>query len=592
MDISIQIAGALQAAHSAGIVHRDIKPENIIVRDDGYVKVLDFGLAKLLPQQPSSIGVEDETIRQNRTAEGLILGTVKYMSPEQAKGELVDARSDIFSFGVMLYEVIAGRTPFAGASMPETFANLINRDPEPISRHANGVPDELDRIVSKMLRKAPSERYQTMKDLLADLKDLKAESDGNRARISSQHRHDDVTAILETTSSDARRETIESAQVAQPPARSGRARWIWPAAILVLAAAAGAIALIYLRSAPTQDRVAGRSPAYDLYIRGKVKVTNVNTEDNLAAIGLLEQAVAVDPNYAEAWAALAKAYVFRSFNFAPSTEQKKLNEDAEVAVEKALALNPNLPEGHLARGLVLWTHTKRFPHEQAIQAFKRAIELNPDLDEAHQWLSAVYIHIGLFEPSAQEINKTLGINPSNTTVRLRMLAVNYYQGKYEEAISLFKTTPPDEFPANLYRMTADSLVHLGRLKEAETVIDEYLKKYASDEGGNVTSVKAVILAKEGNQNEAEAVIQQSIDIGQGFGHFHHAAYNIASANAIMNKPDEAMKWLQYAADDGFPCYPYFAIDSHLDNLRKHPRFIAFMSKLKQQWLKYKAEYAQ
>jgi tetratricopeptide (TPR) repeat protein len=141
-------------------------------------------------------------------------------------------------------------------------------------------------------------------------------------------------------------------------------------------------------------------------------------------------------------------------------------------------------------------------------------------------------------------------------------------------------------------MTADSLVHLDRLKEADTVVKDYLKNYPEDEGGNVTSLKAILLVKEGKQNEAEAAIQRATEIGKGFGHFHHAAYNIASAYALMKKPDEALKWLQIAADDGFPCYPFFEIDHHLDNIRKDPDFIAFMSKLKEQWLKYRTEYGQ
>jgi tetratricopeptide (TPR) repeat protein len=135
---------------------------------------------------------------------------------------------------------------------------------------------------------------------------------------------------------------------------------------------------------------------------------------------------------------------------------------------------------------------------------------------------------------------------------------------------------------------ATVLFRLGRPEEATKLLDDYLQKYPQDEGGVGTSVKAMILAKAGRNRDAEAAIQRSIEIGRGFGHFHHTAYNIASAYALMNQTELAIKWLQDAADDGFPCYPFFANDPNLDSLRKDERFIAFMAKLKQQWEHYQA----
>ena len=209
LDISIQIANALCTAHEAHLVHRDIKPENIMIRPDGFVKILDFGLAKLVEQK--SIGFEDVTVKQNQTAKGMILGTVKYMSPEQAKGERVDERTDVFSFGVVIYEMMAGRTPFAGDSMPETFANLINAELPPLSRFAANVPDELQRIVSKTLRKNKDERYQTMSGLLADLKSLR-ENLAFDEHLEKSHTPIDrnTTAILEATTGDANKTTAET----------------------------------------------------------------------------------------------------------------------------------------------------------------------------------------------------------------------------------------------------------------------------------------------------------------------------------------------------------------------------------------------
>lgn len=174
LDVATQIASALTAAHAAGIVHRDIKPENIMIRPDGYVKVLDFGLAKLVdPKNESVLDLEESTSRKNQTGKGLILGTVNYMSPEQAKGEMIDERTDIFSFGAVIYEIISGRTPFAGDSSLETLANLINAEPQSLSGVASDVPNNLQRIVSRTLCKDKNQRYQTMKALLADLRDLR-----------------------------------------------------------------------------------------------------------------------------------------------------------------------------------------------------------------------------------------------------------------------------------------------------------------------------------------------------------------------------------------------------------------------------------
>ncbi len=211
LDIAIQIAGALSAAHGAHLVHRDIKPENVMVRPDGYVKVLDFGLAKLVEQKNKSfIGLEDATTR-NQTAKGVILGTVNYMSPEQAKGERVDERTDIFSFGVVIYEMLAGRTPFAGDSLSETFANLINAEPQPLSGSASNVPDELKRIVAKTLRKNKDERYETMKDVLTDLKDLRENlSLENKLERSLSSDSQKATAVLQATTGDANKQTAET----------------------------------------------------------------------------------------------------------------------------------------------------------------------------------------------------------------------------------------------------------------------------------------------------------------------------------------------------------------------------------------------
>jgi serine/threonine-protein kinase len=175
LDIVVQVASALAAAHQAGIIHRDIKPENIMLRPDGIVKVLDFGLAKLTEKQSLPTDSQAATVSKKETDPGTVMGTVAYMSPEQARGRSVDARSDIFSLGVVLYEVVAGRAPFAGESSTDVLAAIIDKEPPPLLRFVDDLPQELQRIVAKCLRKECDERYQTMKDALLDLRELRDE---------------------------------------------------------------------------------------------------------------------------------------------------------------------------------------------------------------------------------------------------------------------------------------------------------------------------------------------------------------------------------------------------------------------------------
>ena len=172
LDIALQVAAALNAAHQAGIVHRDIKPENIMLRDDGLVKVLDFGLAKLTEMKSEPASPEDVTRVHIKTSPGLVMGTAAYMSPEQARGKEIDSRSDIWSLGAVIYEMLTRRIAFAGETTSDSVAAILTTDPAPLDANT---PLELQRIVKKTLQRKADERYQTIKDLQVDINTLKRE---------------------------------------------------------------------------------------------------------------------------------------------------------------------------------------------------------------------------------------------------------------------------------------------------------------------------------------------------------------------------------------------------------------------------------
>src|SRR5882672_11614984 len=174
LDVAIQVAGALEEAHAAGIVHRDIKPENIMIRRNGHVKVLDFGLAKLT-ERPDADPTDTEAVTRAlvQTDAGIVLGTSQYMSPEQARGKPIDERTDIWSLGVVLYEMATGRAPFSGETKTDVIVAIARSEPPALARFAPNAPAEFEWIVLKALRKDIDERYQTIKELESDLKKLK-----------------------------------------------------------------------------------------------------------------------------------------------------------------------------------------------------------------------------------------------------------------------------------------------------------------------------------------------------------------------------------------------------------------------------------
>lgn len=244
IKIAEQVADALAVAHEAHIVHRDIKPDNIMIRKDGIVKILDFGLAKPIFDQ--TVGAEDETVRLVKTQPGMVMGSVRYMSPEQARGKETDERTDVWSLGVVLYETLTGKNPFEGETVSDSLAAVIHIEPAPL----DDVPEELQRILRKALKKKSGERYQSIKDFALDLKDLRSEVEHNSAetRLSQfaktvtikKHDTDETKMLLHQTISAEHKTLEQSADWSKSGEKTGskktKKHWVFPLTIILSAA--------------------------------------------------------------------------------------------------------------------------------------------------------------------------------------------------------------------------------------------------------------------------------------------------------------------------------------------------------------------
>jgi TolB-like protein/Flp pilus assembly protein TadD len=329
------------------------------------------------------------------------------------------------------------------------------------------------------------------------------------------------------------------------------------------------------------SRAAVIPEAYDFYLRGKSLATRRVRAENREAIRLLEQAVAKDPQYAPAHAALALAYIEWFFTFAPEDQQSLLPK-SRALIDRAISLDPNSSEAYLARGRLLWSPVNGFAYAQAIQDLRRAVSLNPKSVQAHWWLGAVYGHIGLLEEGFREAKLATELNPLGALPPNHLVEPLLWQGKWEQALQFLLSVPKEADDSLNGSKIAWARFRQGKTTEALGVVERYLTNSAEDMGGQLRGLHALFLAANGKESEAENEIRTAVH-KQGTGQFHHTAYFIACAYARLRQPDRVVSWLQHAAEKGFPCYPLFKQDPSLDSVRRQPRFIEFMDKMKKQW---------
>jgi tRNA A-37 threonylcarbamoyl transferase component Bud32/Tfp pilus assembly protein PilF len=361
----VQIASALASAHAAGIVHRDIKPANIIVTPESQIKVLDFGLAKLA--EPLGIGREDDTRTiASVTEPGMVMGTVAYMSPEQTRGEPLDARSDIFSLGCVLYEAATGKLPFQGPSTLAVMHEIATARPAMPSESNHALPPEFDRVIEKSLAKEKGARYGSASEMMEALQ------------------------ALESRPSQA-----------MPPRPSKAKRALVAGVCVVLAASAAAV---YWWGTP--KRHTPDPQAYQLYLQGRRDLQEFTEHGFKQSVVDFKNAIQRDPDYAAAYAGLADAYSYQaSFELARPKDVLPL---AESNAARAIEKDPETAEAYTALGIVALVYYWDLPLAQ--QRFQRAIKLNPRDAFTQHWLGHYYEFAGMWPEALGQMQLALDID--------------------------------------------------------------------------------------------------------------------------------------------------------------------------------------